>query len=109
MIRLSGLKPFEDIDIVYTGLRPGEKLFEELGLSSEQLARTRHPKIFTGRIEAWPAERADFALRRLAELAETEQNQAIRAFLSELLPEASLDARGPESATVEPKEHSADR
>ncbi len=46
LIRLQGLKPYEDIDIVFTGLRPGEKLSEELALEEESLENTKHPKIF---------------------------------------------------------------
>ena len=41
MIRLSGFRPYEDIDISFTGLRPGEKLFEELLLSGEGIQPTR--------------------------------------------------------------------
>jgi len=46
LIKLSGLKPFEDIDIVLTGLRPGEKLFEELLLAEEGMTCTSHNKIY---------------------------------------------------------------
>jgi FlaA1/EpsC-like NDP-sugar epimerase len=46
MIRLSGNEPGKDIEIVYTGLRPGEKLFEELFHEKEQLKGTTHDKIF---------------------------------------------------------------
>ncbi|MDH4236479.1 MAG: polysaccharide biosynthesis protein [Nitrospira sp.] len=45
MIVLSGLVPGKDIEIVYTGLRPGEKLYEELFEESEQVESTSHPKI----------------------------------------------------------------
>jgi FlaA1/EpsC-like NDP-sugar epimerase len=46
MIRLSGLKPGEDIQIKYTGLRPGEKLFEELLLREEGIAATKNDRIY---------------------------------------------------------------
>jgi FlaA1/EpsC-like NDP-sugar epimerase len=45
LIRLSGYRVGEDIDIVYTGLRPGEKLFEELFIQGEEYERTHHEKI----------------------------------------------------------------
>jgi FlaA1/EpsC-like NDP-sugar epimerase len=45
LIRLSGLVPYEDVDIVFTGLRPGEKLFEELLVDGEGITRTSHEKI----------------------------------------------------------------
>jgi FlaA1/EpsC-like NDP-sugar epimerase len=46
MIRLSGYRPYQDIDIVFTGARPGEKLFEELTTTDEHATPTRHPKVF---------------------------------------------------------------
>jgi len=49
MIRLSGNEPDRDIEIVYTGLRPGEKLFEELFHEKEKLEGTRHEKILLSR------------------------------------------------------------
>jgi FlaA1/EpsC-like NDP-sugar epimerase len=49
LIELSGLREGEDIEIVFTGTRPGEKLFEELSIESENAAKTKHPKIFVGR------------------------------------------------------------
>jgi FlaA1/EpsC-like NDP-sugar epimerase len=45
LIRLSGMKPYEDVDIIYTGLRPGEKLYEELLLEGEGVLSTPHSQI----------------------------------------------------------------
>jgi len=45
LIKLSGLVPYEDIDVVYTGLRPGEKLYEELLIAGEGIMPTIHEKI----------------------------------------------------------------
>ena len=49
MISLSGLRPDEDVKIVFTGLRPGEKLYEELLMNEEGLTKTAHSKIFIGK------------------------------------------------------------
>jgi FlaA1/EpsC-like NDP-sugar epimerase len=65
LIALSGLKEGEDVEIQFTGIRPGEKLFEELATDAEHAEKTRHPKIFVGHIEHRP--RAD-VLRSLATL-----------------------------------------
>ena len=61
MIVLAGLVPGKDIDIAFTGLRPGEKLYEELFEDSEQVVPTTHPKIHragsasisTGELDDW--------------------------------------------------------
>jgi len=50
LIRLSGLEPHKDIPIVFTGVRPGEKLFEEVLTAEEGVEPTTHPKIFKARI-----------------------------------------------------------
>ncbi len=98
MISLSGLKPHEDIDIVFTGARPGEKLFEELEIGGEDLERTSHPKIFTGRLmddhETGAIERAVDELRELALLG---LDNEIRAALNRLLPEAAVSSGSTES------------
>jgi FlaA1/EpsC-like NDP-sugar epimerase len=94
MISLSGFKPFDEIPITFTGLRPGEKLFEELELSGEEIDRTRHPKIFIGRLNALPAKNIEAALAHLGSLIQGARYDEIRMYLDELLPEAQLDRRG---------------
>src|SRR5262249_33762978 len=93
MITLTGLKPFEEMDIVFTGLRPGEKLHEELELLGEGIAKTRHPKIFIGKLTPYPPEQVERALTRLEQLALAGNRDDIRAFLNFLLPEATLAVR----------------
>ena len=87
MIRLSGFEPGVDIPIQFTGLRPGEKLFEELSLSEEGAERTRHPKIWIGRTHTldWP-DAAD-ALRELWAAAELEDPGAVPHVLRRHVPE----------------------
>jgi FlaA1/EpsC-like NDP-sugar epimerase len=67
MIRLKGMEPGRDIKIVYTGLRPGEKLHEELVASSERLASTHHPKIFL--MQGRPTVTRDELVAKIEELA----------------------------------------
>lgn len=52
LVRLSGLTPGRDIPVVYTGTRPGEKLYEELFFSGDDVQRTEHPKIMKARYSA---------------------------------------------------------
>jgi FlaA1/EpsC-like NDP-sugar epimerase len=90
MIGLFGLKPFEDIDIVFSGIRPGEKLFEELGTDGENMAKTRHPKIFVGMMSTTNAQTIETALRRFEELGRLGREPELRAFFNEFLPEARV-------------------
>jgi FlaA1/EpsC-like NDP-sugar epimerase len=78
MITLTGLRPYVDMDIVFTGLRPDEKLFEELELSGEQIAKSRHRKIFIGKLNAYPPEEVERALRVLEGLARDGDGSAVK-------------------------------
>jgi FlaA1/EpsC-like NDP-sugar epimerase len=95
MIRLSGLRPNDDIEIAFSGVRPGEKLFEELGTANEAVTKTRHPKIFIGNITAGDAAALDASVARLLELAAVDDGAGIRAELRRLLPEALIGADVP--------------
>jgi FlaA1/EpsC-like NDP-sugar epimerase len=105
-ITLSGLKPYEDIEIIFTGKRPGEKLFEELQTDEESVAKTRHPKIFIGKIAKYPSEDVSRALTQLARLADDGMGEGLRKFLNEFLPEANLEMDG---LTTEAQGHSEER
>jgi FlaA1/EpsC-like NDP-sugar epimerase len=92
LIRLSGFEPDKDIEIRFTGIRPGEKLFEELSTVSEGIERTAHPKIFTGTYDSphLPALRAQFDT--LGALCKTANPAAIRSALVQLVPEYGEDS-----------------
>jgi FlaA1/EpsC-like NDP-sugar epimerase len=90
MIRLSGLTPHEDIDIVFTGIRKGEKLFEELEIKGEDLLKTRHPKIFIGKIAAYPDETVDEIVSGFEAASRTGDGEMIRQTFTRFLPEADL-------------------
>ncbi len=94
MITLSGLKPYEDIDIVFSGVRPGEKLFEELETVGENIAKTRHPKIFIGKLNGYPEHEMEEALHLMRDLAVNGNEEAVRTFLDRFLPEARLKVGG---------------
>ena len=86
LIRLSGLAP-EDIPITFTGLRPGEKLFEELSFEEESAEKTQHPRIFIGRIRPYDLEAVNEDIDELGRLAEWSEQGEILAKLKEMIPE----------------------
>ena len=92
MIRLSGLQPDIDIPIRYTGLRPGEKMFEELSTREENVDKTKHPKIFVGKIAKADPKALQHGLKALRAAVEADDEAAMRAALSALVPEATLSS-----------------
>ena len=91
MIRLSGLTPYEDIDIEFTGIRDGEKLFEELEITGESLLKTRNPKIFIGKIATYSSEQIARVLGDFGTAVNASDEAGLRRLFNEFLPEASID------------------
>jgi FlaA1/EpsC-like NDP-sugar epimerase len=93
VIRLSGYEPETDIAIEFSGVRPGEKLFEELGFDGERMEKTRHPKIFIGKLVAPDWEDVNHWIGRLQGLEEGAGVEVVRGMLMEVVPEMQRDAR----------------
>ena len=87
LITLSGFRPGEDIEIVFTGLRPGEKLFEELSIKGEDMQETRHPKIGIWKNIPMDRDRLRAKIAELVALAKIGEHDAIAAKIKELVPE----------------------
>lgn len=93
MIRLTGKQPGRDIEIVYTGLRPGEKLHETLFYPEEHYGRTSHPKIFEAKGKKTVPEAIRQGIPQLRGAVERYDEAALRHMLQELVPEFSPMAR----------------
>lgn len=90
MIHLAGFVPDEDIEIQFTGLRPGEKLHEELFHESELLAETAHPKILQARSRAEEWDEFIEKITKLRNLCEEANEEKLAVLLLELVPEYQL-------------------
>jgi FlaA1/EpsC-like NDP-sugar epimerase len=95
LIRLSGLEPDRDIEIKYTGMRPGEKLFEELFNTGEDHGRTEHEKIFRYRNGHAKEDECvlNDRLEALFAAAEHQDEDAMLVALRDLVPEYVSDER----------------
>jgi len=98
MIVLAGLKPGKDIDIECIGLRPGEKMYEELFHSKEKQQKTHHPKI----LKSEPIEMLTLdpvLLERLIQAAENHEMQSVKLLIPKLIPE--YDQKIPQKDQIE--------
>ncbi len=87
LITLSGFRPGEDIEIVFTNLRPGEKLFEELSIKGEDMQQTRHPKISIWQKKPIDREILRGGIDKLINLAPQQDHESIVATIKSLVPE----------------------
>jgi FlaA1/EpsC-like NDP-sugar epimerase len=101
MIRLSGKVPGRDIEIVYTGLRPGEKLFEELFHSQENLAETEHTKILLAQHRRMDWRHLQAVLSDLQQACDDYAEATIDELVSVLVPEMQRRTQ-PGSAEIIP-------
>ncbi len=86
LIRLSGFIPGEDIKIEYTGLRPGEKLYEELLMDEEGIQKTENKKIYIGHPIEVDAAKFREELEQLRNLCNCENNEKIEKKILEIVP-----------------------
>ncbi len=86
LIRLSGFEPEKDIKIKFTGLRPGEKLYEELLMSEEGLGNTTHNKIYIGKPTFESMDKLQVKLNMLKELLKEDNNEKIKDMMENIVP-----------------------
>ncbi len=87
MISLSGLELGRDIEIVYTGLRPGEKLYEELLNDAENTLPTHHPQIHRAKVRSNDFEEISKQIDALLDLFERQDNDALVQKMKDIVPE----------------------
>lgn len=81
LIKLSGFEPEKDIKIEISGLRPGEKLYEELLMNEEGLTKTRHEKIFIGKPGKYDLERLKLGIKALIDISELGDDEILKTAL----------------------------
>ena len=87
MIQLAGLKPGKDVEIIYTGLRSGEKLYEELLNDGEKVLPTHHDKINIARVNPMDHEHAKRVIYELIALNERKNSSGVVRKMKEIVPE----------------------
>lgn len=103
LITLSGLRPDEDIEVRFTGVRPGEKLFEELATDAEHADKTRHPKVFIGRIKAHAWDSVITGVDALLGLATSHATERLRAAIADIVPEYQHERRKATASESNPR------
>ena len=97
LITLSGKRPYDDIEIEFSGLRPGEKMYEELFNSGEALTQTTHPRIKTAASNPVDFKKIDNQLAAVAELIRNRDEDALLELFYDLVPGYRSDKNAAES------------
>jgi len=103
MIRLSGLEPYKDIDIKISGLRPGEKLYEELLNDSSTTQPTHHPKIMISRVPSGDFPQIKAQIKNIIKTATRHKDKKVVQLLKELVPEFISENSEFEELDIKPK------
>ena len=102
LITLSGLRAGIDVKVEFTGVRPGEKLFEELSTADEAADKTRHPRVFVGRIAVHSWNEIIGCIGRLRAVIDRGGDEAtIRRALADVVPEFHVPSRAAPAAARE--------
>jgi FlaA1/EpsC-like NDP-sugar epimerase len=101
LIKLSGFVPYEDMDIKITGLRPGEKLYEELLLDDEGISQTKHKKIYIGKPYFTDMGHLMNHLDNLRDNIDNKNGKNLRTILQTLVPEYKPENQGEAGKIVE--------
>lgn len=104
LITIMGYKPYVDIDIVFSGLRPGEKLYEELLMNEEGLQKTANEKIFIGHQIELDIDKFSQELEKMRKICMTNDKQAVVEQLKILVPTFRHDTQYLEKITKQAKE-----
>lgn len=101
LIRLSGLEPGKDIEVVFTGIRPGEKLSEDLWEEGHAFKETEHPDIFrlNGQDQLLSGQVLNRVVDRLETLCRTGNPEKLIAYMNEVIPGATIGSQEPPSYT----------
>ena len=100
LIRINGLVPEKDIAIEVTGLRAGEKMFEELRYDAEAAGKTLHEGIFVNRMEDIDVKTFEQCLDKLKKATDAEDNAATEAVIFELVPSAYRNGGKPDTEAM---------
>lgn len=101
MIKLSGLEYGRDIDIDIVGLRPGEKLYEEVLMDEEELRKTQNEKIFIAKPMKFEFNKIKSEILRLVDIADTYDGQTIKIYIKKLVPTYAIsDVHMPEESST---------
>ena len=87
MIQLAGLEVNKDIEVKFTGLRPGEKMFEEVLNTNEGTSKTHHPKILIGKVSNENFKNIEQTITKIEASIKTQENNNIVKLMKEIIPE----------------------